>query len=155
MERSPKPEDNFDQLSRERKAFRKAMKDKSAPENVVKFASEEIKENKEKLKSSGWSIAKEGGLKKAKERLKEGEAMAGESFGGRMDKLAVAEALGEQAGAFKEITKFSQELDQARDFEMEQSFKLKRDPLAKKANEKLLKAARDEKQKLETKLSDI
>ena len=155
MEKSPTPEDNFDQLSRERRAFREAVKGKDAPEGVIKLASEEIKANKEKLKSSGWSIEKEGGLKKAKERLKKGETAANESFGGGIDEPAAAEAMGERAGAFRKIAKLSQKLNKARDFEMEQFFKLKSDPLAKKANEKILKAARDEKQGLGTKFSDI
>jgi len=150
----PLPEENIFQTLKEKKALRQAAISEDAPESVKMVASSEAAKIEGKL--AGW-IDKEGGLKKARERMRsdkgKAESLAESGYG--IDEIAVEKSLGDLAPAFKEITEYSDKLEDMRDFEMQRMFEVKTDPHAKRAHESLLQTARKERRNIEAKLETL
>lgn len=145
--------ENLYKISREKQSLREASRDEDVPEAVSKAAKEGIGDIKENLTGL---IAKEGGISRVKERYKKDRAEAiEEAESGSFDIAGAAEAMGDEAEDFRQSLSLSDKLDELRDFEMRRSFERKSDPHAKRAHERLLKTAREERQTLEGMISDI
>ncbi len=145
--------ENLHELASERKALRSALNEAGATPAIAETAKKGIEEIGEKL--SGWSIEKEGGLKKAKERLISDRAEAEREAKKGVDEKAIEAEMGESAPVFEEIKSLSEKLDDIRNFEMQRSLEKKSDPHAKKAHESLLQTARKERETIEKKLAEL
>ena len=123
---------NLYQLSQERKAVRRVLKDEKAPEMIIKTAEEELKSIQEKLEN--WSIAKEGGTSRVKERLKSEKGSPG------IDERAIAEEISD----YEQLELLSEGLKNLNDFEVRYQLVLRQYPEASKIYQKLLLQAREE-----------
>ncbi len=143
MEKPPNPESdqNLYETSRERQAFREAVKDEKTPESVRLAAKKEIEEIREGLKDA---IKKEGDISETKERFKKEKTESEKSAKVVLDEKAIMETMGESADAYESIKSLSEGFESLNNFEMRRSLEMKSDPYAKRVHEKFLEAARKE-----------
>lgn len=149
MEKSPK-EPNFYELSQERQAIRKTLKEAKEgelPENITIPLYEEKKRLDKEV--SSFSIQELGGISKAKEKIiedkKEREALAGDAW---IQKESIAKEVGP---AFNEIEELKDKLGSLNDFEMRRLREAKTDPYARKIHSSLIESIRSEKTTLSEK----
>jgi len=144
--------ENLYKISRERQELRKAAKDENLPEAISRSASEGVREMKEELSDL---IGKVGGLSKAKERFRTDRASAEAAGTGDLDLTTAAESMGGEKEVFLSVHSLAEKLDGLRDFEMRRTLEKKTDPYARKTHERLLEAARKERETLENQSAEL
>ena len=151
-ESTPLPNENLHVLSEEKRALREVLQDTDAIPAIQRGAQEGMTEISTSL---AGLIEREGGITSVKERLRHDREASEITTTGGVDREAVLHSLDEGADAYQAIATMSKDADDLRDYTMQKMRETRGDPVALRANERLLNTATKEQSRLATELATL